>query len=209
VTFTFGSSGNFAKQLIEGAPFDVYASANVKFVDDTIAGGACDAATKALYGRGRLVIFTKQGLAPAAAKIEDLADARFVKVAIANPQHAPYGKAAQQALETTGAWAAVQPKLVFGDNIQQTFQFVQTGNVEAAVIALSLAIAQADAKEGVDWVPVDDKLHQPLDQALAVCKHGGNPKLAQEFAAFVNSPEGRAIMTRYGFVLPGESVATP
>jgi molybdate transport system substrate-binding protein len=206
VTFTFGSSGNFAKQLAEGAPFDVYASANVKFVDDTVAAGACDGATRALYGRGRIVVWTRHGIAPAAG-VADLADARFVKIAIANPQHAPYGKAAQQALESTGAWAAVQPKLVYGENIQQTLQFVQSGNVEAAVVALSLARAQATAKEGVDWALVDESQHKPLDQALVVCKKGANAAVGKQFADFVQSPEGRAVMTRFGFVLPGETPA--
>ena len=203
VTFTFGSSGNFAKQLAEGAPFDVYASANVKFVEDTIAAGACDGETKALYGRGRIVIWTKPGVAPARS-VAELAESRFVKVAIANPQHAPYGKAAQQALEATGAWAAVQPKLVYGENIQQTFQFVQSGNVEAAIVALSLAKAQANAKEGVEWALVDEAQHEPLDQALVVCKKGSNAAVGKQFADYVRTPEGREIMKRFGFVLPGE-----
>ena len=202
--FTFGSSGNFAKQLAEGAPFDVFASANVKFVDDVIAAGACDGATKVMYARGRIVVWTKPGVEPAKS-IADLADPRFVKVAIANPQHAPYGKAAQQALEAAGAWAAVQPKLVFGENIQQTFQFAQSGNAEAAVVALSLAMAEG--KEGKEWVFVDQSLHQPLDQALVVCSHGGNAAGGKAFAAFVASEEGKKIMAGFGFTLPGDAAA--
>jgi len=169
-----------------------------------VGAGVCDGATKAMYGRGRIVIWTKPGIEPPRT-IADLAEARFVKVAIANPQHAPYGKAAQQALEAAGAWAAVQPKLVFGENIQQTFQFAQSGNVEAAVVALSLAIAQG--KEGKDWVPVEETLHQPLDQALVVCKKGGNVDGAKAFATFVAGEEGRKIMSGFGFVLPGEKAA--
>jgi len=207
VTFSFGSSGNFAKQIAEGAPFDLFASANATFVDDTTRAGACDAATKALYARGRIVLWTKDGVAPARTPA-DLADARFTKVAIANPRHAPYGKAAQQALEATGAWAAVQPKLVFGENIQQTLQFALSGNVEAAIVSLSLVKAQFADKEGKAWNLVDESLHQPLDQALVVCKHGKNAAIARQFAAFVSSPDGRAILSRDGFTLPGQSTAT-
>lgn len=200
VTFTFGSTGQLAKQISEGAPYDVFAAANVSFADEVVKAGACDGATKAMYARGRIVVWTKQGTARVSS-LADLADTRFVKLAIANPEHAPYGKAAKQAMETAGVWDTVKPKIVYGENIQQTLQFAQTGNVEAAVAALSLALVTT----GGEYFLIDDKLHEPIDQALVVCKRGTNIGTAKEFAAFVNSEEGRAIMKRFGFLLPGES----
>jgi len=199
ITFTFGSTGQLAKQIAEGAPYDVFAAANVSFVDEVVKEGACDGATKAMYARGRIVVWTKKGAKVTA--LTDLTDARFVKIAIANPEHAPYGKAAKQALEAAGIWETVKPKIVYGENISQTLQFAQSGNVEAAIAALSLAKANEDGA----YMLVDDKLHKPIDQALVVCKRGVNQAVAKEFAAFVNSAEGRAIMKKFGFLLPGES----
>lgn len=203
-TFTFGSTGQLAKQISEGAPYDVFAAANVSFVDDVVKAGACDPSTKAMYARGRIVVWTKKssGIAAATA-ITDLTDARFVKIAIANPEHAPYGRAAKEAMEAAGIWDAVKPKIVYGENVQQTLQFAQTGNTEAAIAALSLATVTEDGA----YLPIDESLHKPIDQALVICKRGTNAEVGREFTAFVNSPDGRAIMRRYGFLLPGETVA--
>lgn len=129
-----------------------------------------------------------------------------MKIAIANPEHAPYGKAAKQALIKAGVWDAIQDRIVYGENIQQTLQFAQSGNADAALVALSLALVT----EG-GFTAVDPALHEPLDQALVVCKGAGGKSMhessARQFTAFVNSDAGRAIMKRYGFLLPGESVA--
>src|SRR5215813_6031674 len=121
VTFTFGSTGLLSKQIIEGAPFDVFAAANVSYVDDILKTGTCAGDSKALYARGHIGIWTRKGTSVAPPKtLADLADPRFVRIAIANPEHAPYGKAAQQALEKLGIWDKVKPRLVYGENIQQT-----------------------------------------------------------------------------------------
>ncbi len=202
VEFTFGSTGNLAKQISEGAPYDVFAAANVSYVETVVKNGACDATTKAIYGRGRIVVWSaKDGVAPAT-KLGDLADARFAKIAIANPEHAPYGKAAKQALESAKLWDTVQPRIVYGENVQQTLQFAQTGNTEASIVALSLALM---AKEGTYFV-IEDTLHAPIEQALVACKRGTNLDTAKQFATFVGSERGRAIMKRYGFLLPGEAL---
>lgn len=203
VTFNFGSTGLLAKQLTDGAPFDLFAAANVSFIDDAIKSGACFDDSKALYARGRIVVFTKSGRAPA---ITGLTDAKYVKIAIANPEHAPYGKAAKQALEKAGIWDKVHPRIIYGENVSQTVQFAQSGNAEAGIVALSVAVGG-----GGQYTLVDDGLHAPLDQALAVCKGGPDAKganipRARAFAAFVNR-EGREIMKRYGFLLPGEALA--
>ena len=202
IVFSYGSTGQLAKQIEEGAPFDLFAAANVSFVDEAVKSGACDAQTKAPYAQGRLVLWARAGGAVAiTTSLKDLTDPKFVKIAIANPEHAPYGKAAKEALQVAGVWDAVQPKLVFGENIKQTMQFAESGNAEAAIVALSLAMV---AKDGV-YSAIDPALHKPLDQALVVCKNGLDAAGGKAFAEFVNSPEGRAIMNKFGFVLPEAS----
>lgn len=196
---TFGASGNLSKQIIDGAPFDVFAAANLSFVDEVVAKAGCQGDTKTQYARGHLVVYSKHAEPPK--DIAELADARFTKVAIANPEHAPYGKAAKEALEKKGVWEAVKPKLTYGENIAQTMQFAETGNVDVALVALSLAVV-ADGK----YVEVDQSLHNPLDQALVVCAKPERRELAKGFADFVGSPEGRTIMKKYGFLLPGETL---
>lgn len=207
VVFSFGSTGLLEKQLVEGAPFDLFAAANVSYADDAIKAGVCAADSKALYARGRIVIWWRKDSKVAPPRtLAELGDGRFVKVAIANPAHAPYGRAAKEALTRAGAWTAVQPKLVYGENVQQTLQFAQSGNAEAAIVALSLAMAAPDGA----YVTVDDKLHGAIDQALVTCGHDpARTSRARSFAAFMGSAEGRNIMRRYGFLLPGEAPATP
>jgi molybdate transport system substrate-binding protein len=206
VEFNFGSSGLLAKQVRQGAPFDVYAAANVEYVDEVVNAGSCIAETKRPYARGRIVLWAKdQEHLPA--KIEDLADPKYTKVAIANPEHAPYGKAAQQALEKKGIWDKTQPRAVYGENVQQTLMFARSGNADVAIVALSIAISTPGK-----WLEIDPSLYQPLDQAMVVCKGGpagGKPNEARAFVDFVGSEAGRAIMRKYGFLLPGESLPTP
>lgn len=201
-TFTFGSTGLLAKQIQEGAPFDVFAAANVSFADSVIAAGACDGSTKALYARGRIVLWARTGVT-LPDTVAGLADPRFVKVALANPEHAPYGRAAREAMEHAGVWETLKSRLVFGENVQQTLSFAQTGNVDVAFVALSLATVT----KGGAYVSVDESFHAPIDQALVVCRHGKNSEAGKAFTDFVGSPDGRAIMKRYGFLLPGEVLA--
>ena len=205
VTFSFGSTGLLARQIAEGAPFDVFAAANVDYADEVVKQGVCFADSKAIYGRGRIALWSRKG-APAPAKLDDLRDPKYVKIAIANPEHAPYGKAVKQALIKAGLWDAIQGRLVYGENIQQTLQFAQSGNADVALVSLSLALVT----EG-GFTTLDAALHEPLDQALVVCKGAGGKSAhepaARRFAAFVNSDAGRVIMKRYGFLLPGESDA--
>jgi molybdate transport system substrate-binding protein len=203
VTFSFGSTGMLAKQIAEGAPFDLFAAANVSFTDEVVKAGACDDATKAPYARGRIVVWTRDGGVTPPDELADLAHERFVKIGIANPEHAPYGRAAQQALQSSGIWDKVKARMVFGENIQQTFQFAQTGNVDAAIVALSLATVTKGGRELV----VDEAAHKPIDQALVACTRGRSFEAGKRFGEFVNSPDGRAIMRKYGFLLPGETTA--
>jgi molybdate transport system substrate-binding protein len=203
VSFSFGSTGLLAKQIAEGAPFDVFAAANVSFVDDVVKAGACSGDTKTLYARGRIVLFTTKSAPSHPQKLEELTDAKYAKIAIANPDHAPYGQAAREAMQKAGIWDAVSKKVVYGENVQQTLQFAQSGNADVSIVALSLATVT----EGT-YVPIDPSLHAPIDQALVVCGTA-HTQAAKAFTALVGSPEGRAVIKRYGFLLPGESEADP
>ena len=204
VTFSFGSTGLLAKQIAEGAPFDVFAAANVSFADDAVASGACAADSKALYATGRIVLWAKAGIDPPKS-VADLADPKWAKIAIANPDHAPYGRAAKDAMTKAGVWDKVQPRVVYGENVQQTLQFAQSGNVEVAIVALSLATVTA----GGAYTAIPPEAHGRIDQALVACKGKGTAASvdARRFVAFVGSEDGRAVMRRYGFLLPGEAAA--
>jgi molybdate transport system substrate-binding protein len=204
--FTFGSTGLLAKQIGEGAPFSMFAAANESFVNEVVGKGKCDKATARRYARGRIVVWTTGAIKPPTT-LAELADPRFKRIAIANPEHAPYGKAAKQALEASGLWEQLQPRLVLGDNVRATLQFAQTGNVDAAIVALSLSVAT----DGGSALPIDQALHQPLDQALVVCA-GGDAKQteqARRFAEYVTSKEGQEVLTRYGFGVPAAPGAEP
>jgi molybdate transport system substrate-binding protein len=203
VTFSFGSTGLLAKQITEGAPFDIFAAANESFVDDVVKSGACLGDSKELYATGRVVMWTKKGAEHKPAALSDLSRAEFAKIAIANPDHAPYGRAAKQAMQKAGVWDAVSSRVVYGENVQQTLQFAQTGNAEVSIVALSLATVS----DG-DYVVIDPAMHDRLDQAMVVCKGAPGTRLTavgRDFERFVSSEEGRGVMRRYGFLLPGES----
>lgn len=190
--FSFGSSGLLAKQLAGGAPFDVFAAANRSFVEDAVKSGACDAATLKPYARGRLAVWSKAG----PVKLEELGGEQFKRIAIANPEHAPYGRAAREALGAAGLWERVEPRLVYGENIRQTLQLAQTGNVEVAIVALALVKEQPNA------VVVEAERHQPIIQALALCKNGQNRAGGEAFVQLLGSEEGRAVLAKYGFEPP-------
>ena len=199
VTLVFGSTGTFAKQVESGVPADLFFAANQNFVDDLVDKGYAIRETRALYAQGRIVLATAKAFGTKLTDLRQLADPKVRRIAIANPQHAPYGKAAEEALRKVGLSDELQPKLVYGENIRHTLQFLQTGAVDAGIVALSVA----DVPE-ITWVPIDPALHTPLNQAVAVLRKSGQPELALEFIKFVSGPEGRPIMKRYGFMLPGE-----
>jgi len=201
VVFSFGATGLLEKQIAEGAPFDVFAAANVSFADDAVKAGACLGETRTIYAMGHVVLFTTKDAAFHPKTVTELADARVAKIAIANPDHAPYGKAAKQAMERAGVWDKVQPRVVYGENVQQTLQFAQSGNADVAIVALSLATVTPG-----DWAAVPTELHDRIDQALVVCAHGtAGVDAGRRFTAFVGSPEGHTVMRKYGFLLPGEA----
>jgi molybdate transport system substrate-binding protein len=200
--FNFGSSGQLTQQIEQGAPVDVFAAANAQFIDELEQKNLILPDTKALYAQGRIAIWTRADSPFKLERIQDLARADVRKVAIANPEHAPYGAAAREALQSAGVWTTVQPKLVFGENIMQTFQYAETGNVDAGVVALSLCVGSAGR-----WALAPMDLHKPLNQTLAVIRGSRHEAEARRFATFINSPSGRPVMRKYGFMLSGEEPA--
>ena len=204
VTFVFGSTGQLAQQIENGAPYDLFAAANISFVDDLAKKNLVLADTQALYARGRIVLAVNKASGVVAGSLEDLLSDKITHIAIANPEHAPYGMAAKEALQSAGLWEKVQPKLVYGENVRQTLQFIQTGDAQAGIVSLSVANVPE-----ISWSLIDASLHNPLDQALAVVTGSPQKELASEFAKFINGPSGRPIMQKYGFVLPGDPIIPP
>ena len=192
--FVFGSTGLLTRQIENGAPFDVFAAANESYIDQLQQKGLTVEGTKTIYGRGRITMWTMAESRFKLEKIEDLASPDVHRVAIANPDHAPYGLAAREALETAGIWQTVQPKLVYGDNIRQALQFAETGNVEVAIVAVSLS-----AQNKGRCVLIPETLHKPLLQAMAVIKGTTNEDAARSFTDFVTGSKGREILAKYGF----------
>jgi molybdate transport system substrate-binding protein len=205
VQLTFGSSGNFARQIRQGAPFQMYLSADERFVLDLHTDGLTRD-EGVLYAVGRIVLFTPHG-APLAAdgQLDDLAAAleagRVTRFAIANPEHAPYGMAAEQALRHRGLWEAITPTLVFGENVSQAAQFAATGNTDGGIIAYSLALSpQVAARGAYDLIP--EAWHAPLRQRMVLLDDAG--PVAERFHAYLQTPPARDILRRFGFELPGE-----
>ncbi len=204
VKLTFGSSGNFTQQIQNGAPFEVFLSADEAYVRKLqVAGKTEDAGT--LYATGRIGFFQPNG-SQVKAEFPDLAaavaDGRLTRFAIANPEHAPYGRAAQEALTHAGLWDAIRPRLVLGENVAQATQFATSGAAQGGIIPLSLALTpQVKAAGTFALIPAD--WHQPLRQR-AVLLHGAGDT-ARAFYAFLQTPAARTILVRYGFVLPSET----
>jgi len=198
----YGSSGKFHSQIQQGAPYDLYFSADITYPRALAASGFAAAGVKP-YAVGRLVLWSPT-LDARKLQLADLAAPQFKRIAIANPKHAPYGKRAEEALRAAGVWEKVQDRLVFGENIAQTAQFVQTGNASIGLIALSLARNPELANKGA-YTLIPDNLHQPLEQGFIITRRAAGNPLATRFADYMGSPEARAILVKYGFTLPGEA----
>jgi molybdate transport system substrate-binding protein len=194
VTLVLGSTGMLAQQIRHGAPADTFFAANESFIAALAAENLTLPRTHAIYARGRIATVTLRSGGIRINELSDLADARIKRIAIANPQHAPYGLAAKQAIEAAGLWATLEPKLVFGENVQQAMQFVRSGSAEAGIVARSVANT-AD----VHWKLIDARLHRPLDQMAAVLSRTKQPAAAMSFIEFVNGTEGRFVMRQFGF----------
>lgn len=205
VRLSMGSTGNFARQIREGAPFQIFMAADEKFIEELHRDGFTRDEGD-LYAVGRIVVKAPPGstLTPDGS-LESLraalAAGQITRFAIANPDHAPYGMRAREALEHAGLWEDIQPFLVLGENVSQAAQFALSGNAEGGIIALSLALAPEVAARGsYDLIPED--FHEPLRQRMALLTNAG--PVAEAFYAYMNAPAAREIMERYGFVLPQE-----
>ena len=205
VKLSFGSSGNYRRQIAEGAPFELFLSADEAYVYAlAMEGKTVD--DGALYAIGRLVLFApKSSLLKIDNELKDLAaavqDGRLKKFSIANPEHAPYGRAAQQALTRAGLWEKIRPHLVLGENISQAAQFATSGSTQGGIFAYAQAISPAISSRG-EFVLIPADWHQPLRQRMVLTKNAG--KTAQHFYLYLQTPAAREIFKRYGFRLPGE-----
>ena len=201
VDVVYGSSGKFQTQIRQGAPYDLYFSADIGFPRELAKDGFAASGVKP-YAFGRIVLWSAS-MDASRMTLASLTDAKIARIAIANPQHAPYGKRAEEALRASGLWEKVEPKLVYGENIAHTAQFVQTGNAQVGIIALSLAVNPELSSKGGYWL-IPDKLHEPLEQGFIVTRRAEGSALAKRFAAYMDGKPARAVMTKYGFVLPGD-----
>lgn len=201
VTVIYGSSGKFQNQIRQGAPYDLYFSADIAYPAALKNEGLVTGEVQP-YALGRIVLWSATRKANKL-NLNDLADPSIQRISIANPQHAPYGKCAEEALKKAGVWDKVEAKLIYGEDIAQTAQYVQTGNADIGIIALSLAKSAELSRLG-GYALIPDSLHQPLEQGFVLTRRAtGNP-LALEFSRFMARREVRAIMIHYGFILPGE-----
>lgn len=202
IEIILGSSGKFYQQIVNGAPFDLYFSADSKY-PQMLAQRQLIAGAIRPYAVGRIVLWSAK-LDASRLTLDDLAGPQVRKIAIANPKHAPYGKRAQEALENAGLWASIRHKLVFGENVSQTAQFVDSGAADIGIIALSLASAPTLQRKGGHFL-IPSRLHTPLEQGFVVLKRAEANTLARSFADFVSGAEARAILRDYGFVMPAEA----
>ncbi len=206
VKLAFGSTGNFATQIRKGAPFEMFMAADEAFIRDLHRDGLTRDEGD-LYAEGRIVLMAPHGSPrapdPALDGLAALLEAgRITRFAIANPEHAPYGRRAEEALARRGLWEKLQPHLVLGENVSQAAQFALSGNAEGGIIAYSLALAPEIRPRGA-FALIPHDWHEPLLQRMVLLKSAG--PVAEEFYAFMKSAKARTIMKAYGFVLPGES----
>jgi len=197
IEVTYGSSGKFFEQISNDAPFDIFFSADIDYPNKLKDKGLTIGDIKT-YGIGQIVLWSKN-TDPNIEQMNTLLDASISKIAIANPDHAPYGKRAQEALLYYKLYDKVQSKLVFGENIAQTAQFVTTGAADIGIVALSLAVSPTMKNEGGKYYIIPEQSHTPLEQAYALLKHANANPTATKFYDFVSSPAAVNILKHYGF----------
>jgi molybdate transport system substrate-binding protein len=209
VDVSYGSSGNFRAQIANGAPFDVFFSADVQYPNMLISAGLADGDSLYVYAHGRLVLW-----APAGSNLQldkrgfaVLKTALVTKIAIANPDHAPYGRAAVAALQEVGLYSDVKSKLVYGENVSQAAQFAESGSAQVGILALSLTYADS-MKNGERW-EVPQNLYPPMEQAAVIIRASKNKVVATTFLDYVKSSAGREVLAKYGFTVDRASAQKP
>ena len=202
VRLTLGSSGNFFAQIQNGAPFDLYFSADIAYPRNLEEAGLTVPGSLYQYAVGRIVLWTgHESRIDVTKGFEALREPTIRKIAIANPKHAPYGRAAVAAMEHFKVYDQVKDRLILGENISQAAQFIESGACDVGIIALSLAVAPAMKSKGTYWeVPAD--AHLPLEQGAVILKSSKNQEAARQFLEFIKGPNGQEIMKRYGFIVP-------
>jgi molybdate transport system substrate-binding protein len=203
VKLSFGASGALTQQIQNGAPFDVFFSADMDYPRQLIAGGQAENATLYRYAVGRLVLWVPKDspLDVEHKGMDVLADPSVKKISIGNPQHAPYGRAAVATLKHYGLYESVSDRLVLGENISQAAQFVESGNAQVGFVALAHAVAPAMLGKGKYWI-VPAEAYPPLDQGAVVISRSAHTQDATAFLEYVKSTEAAAVFRRYGFSLP-------
>jgi len=195
VIHSFASTGDLTRQIENAAPFDVFAAADVRHVEELAAGGLITPGSRAVYARGRLVLWTSPDSPVQINRLEDLTKPAVRFIAIAKPETAPYGTAAVEALKKSGLWSAVQSKIVYAESINMAKQYTSTLNADACFTAYSLVL-----HSGGHAVFVDESLHTPIDQAMVVLKRSLKQHFALRYEKFVLGSEGRAILARFGYL---------
>ncbi len=202
VRLTFGSSGNFYAQIDNGAPFDVFLSADAEYPRKLV--DAKRAEKLVVYGVGKLVLWAPAGsMVDVNRGVKGLVDPSIKKIAIANPQHAPYGRAAVAAMKHEGVYDRLSSRLIMGENISQTMHFIESGNVDVGFVALSLAVAPVAQGRGRFWI-VPQEFYPRIEQAGVVVSRSPKKKTASAFLDFLNKPEIVEVMKTYGFERPTE-----
>lgn len=201
VTTAIGASGSLVAQIKNGAPFDLFLSADLDFPRALVAAGQAEAKSLTPFATGRLVLWTTR----ADIDVNDVAAAvrnpSVRKIAIANLATAPYARAAKQALEKLGAWRDAEPKLVVGENISQTVQFVETGNAELGFVALSVVLSP-ELKNRGHWTEVSASLHEPLTQGAVLTTRGTANPAARRYLEFLSGEPAKKILRAYGYAVP-------
>jgi molybdate transport system substrate-binding protein len=202
VEVSYGSSGTFYAQILNGAPYDLFLSADIGYPRQLAERGLTVPGSEFSYGEGRIVVWVPQA-SPVDVETRGLGALTapaVARVAIANPEHAPYGRAAEAALRSAAILEEIRPKLVLGENIAQTMQFVQSGAADAGIVALSLALAPPAAGGRYQLVP--SSAHPPLEQGGAILRAATHGDAANAFRQFMLGPAARAVLMRYGFIVP-------
>jgi molybdate transport system substrate-binding protein len=204
VVFSFGATADLAKQIENGAPFDVFAAADTEHVEQLERKGLLAPGTRALYARGRLVMWLPPGSHLKIERIQDITAKAFERIAIAKPDVAPYGLAAVESLRNLGIWSEIEGRVVYAQNVSQARQYAATGNAEIAFIPLALV----KPGEGT-YLEVSEETHKPIDQALGIIKESGKQAAARQFVEFLLSNEGQELLAKKGYSKPPISIKNP
>lgn len=201
VTVATGTSGNLVAQITHGAPYDVFLSADLDYPQALIAAGEADGPSLTEFARGRLVLWAVDPTLPLDSITAGVTDPRVRSVAVTNVESAPYGRAAKQTLEKLALWPTLSRRLVYGENVSQTAQFVESGTADVGFVALSLVLSPRLQSRG-RWIPVPEELHAPLTQGAVLTRRGRSNPAAARYLAFLRSDAAREVLLRFGYAIP-------